>query len=109
MDMEWMMQYLTYAFMAVGVMAFVVAAIVQVIKELPGLQKIPTSAVALAVSALLCPAAVVTACQYLNIAVRWYYVFASLIAAFMVYLVATGGWERVTAIWDRTKYEVEDK
>ena len=109
MNMEWMMQYLTYAFMAVGVMAFIVAAIVQVIKELPGLQKIPTNAVALAVSAALCPAAVVTACQYLGLAVRWYDIFASLIAAFMVYLVATGGWDRVTAIWDRTKYDAEDK
>ncbi|RKJ46578.1 ribonuclease [bacterium 1XD8-76] len=105
MNMELMMQYITYALMAVGVLAFVVAVIVQVIKELPGLQKIPTSIVALTVSMVLCPLAMVVACQYFKIVIVWYYVFASFIAAFIVYLVATGGWERVAEIWQRTKYK----
>ncbi len=104
MNMEIMMQYVTYALMAIGVLAFLVAAIVQVIKELPGLQRVPTSLVALAVSLILCPLAVVIVCQYLNIVITWYYVFASFIAAFIVYLVATGGWERVAEMWQRTKY-----
>ena len=38
--------------MAVGVLAFLVAVIVQVIKELPWLKRIPTSVVALTVSLL---------------------------------------------------------
>ena len=104
MGMELFMQYVTYALMAIGVLAFLVAVIVQVIKELPGLQRIPTSAVALAVSLILCPLAVVVACQYFKIVIVWYYVFASFIAAFVVYLVATGGWERVAEMWQRTKY-----
>ena len=104
MNVEIMMQYITYALMAIGVLAFLVAAIVQVIKELPGLQRVPTSVVALAVSLILCPLAVIIACQYLKIVIVWYYVFASFIAAFIVYLVATGGWERVHEMWGRTKY-----
>lgn len=104
MNMELLIQYTTYMLMAVGGLAFLVAVIVQVIKELPRLQQIQTSVVALAVSMILCPLAVVIACQYFKIVIVWYYVFASLIAAFIVYLVATGGWERVTAIWKRTKY-----
>lgn len=90
--------------MAIGGLAFIVSVIVQVIKELPWLQQIQTSVVALTVSMILCPLAVVIACQYFRIAVIWYYLAASLIAAFVVYLVATGGWERVTDIWERTKY-----
>ena len=82
--------------MAVGVLAFLVAVIVQVIKELSWLKRIPTSVVALTVSLLLCPLAVV---------IVWYYVFASFIATFIVYLVATGGWERVVEMWQRTKYK----
>lgn len=105
MNMELMMQYITCALMAVGVLSFVVAVIVQVIKELPGLQKIQTSVVALAVSVILCPLAVVIACQYYKIVIAWYHVFASFITAFIVYLVATGGWERVAEIWQRTKYK----
>ena len=104
MNMEIFMQYVTYVLMAVGALAFVVAVIVQVIKELPWLQQIQTSVVALAVSMLLCPLAVVIACQYFKIVIVWYYIFASFIAAFVVYLVATGGWERVADIWQRTKY-----
>lgn len=101
---ELLMQYVTYLLMAVGGLAFLVAVIVQVIKELPRLQQIQTSVVALAVSMILCPLVVIIVCQCLKIVIVWYYVFASFIAAFIVYLVATGGWERVTAIWKRTKY-----
>ena len=104
MNMELMMQYVIYMLMVIGVLAFLVAVIVQVIKELPLLQRIPTSLVALAVSLILCPLAVVIVCQYLKIVIVWYYVFASIIAAFIVYLVATGGWERLAEMWQRTKY-----
>ena len=104
MSMELMMQYVTYALMAVGIMAFLCSAITQVIKDLPFLAEIQTSIVALVVSLILCPVSVVIACQYYKIVIEWYYIFASLIAAFIVYLVATGGWERVTEIWTRTKY-----
>lgn len=103
-NMELLMQYAAYILAAIGGLAFLVAVVVQVIKELPWLQKIQTSVVALAVSVILCPLAVVIACQYFEIVIVWYYVFASFIAAFVVYLVATGGWERITGIWERTKY-----
>lgn len=104
MNMELLMQYITYALMVVGAMAFAVSVVTQAIKEMPGLEKLPTSAVALAVSMILCPTAVVIACQYFKIVIVWYYVFASFIAAFVVHLVATGGWDRVAGIWERTKY-----
>lgn len=103
--MEILMQYVTYALIVVGVLAFVVSMITQVIKEMPGLVKLPTTVVALAVSMILCPLTVVVMCHYFRIVIVWYYVFASFIAAFIVYLVATGGWDRVTEIWDRTKYK----
>ena len=104
MNMELLIQYMTYILAVIGGLAFLVAVVVQVIKELPWLNQIQTSVVALVVSMILCPLAVVIACQYFNIVIVWYYVFASFIAAFVVYLVATGGWERVTAIWKRPKY-----
>ncbi len=101
---ETLMQLLTYLLTAVGVAAFIVSAITQVIKEMPYLKKIQTNAVALAVSLIICPVAVIVACQYFDIIITWYYIFASFIAAFIVYLVSTGGWERVTEMWNRTKY-----
>ena len=105
MNMELMMQYVTYGLMALGALYFLVAVIVQVIKELPGLNKIPTSIVALVVSVIVCQLAVVIVCQCLKIVIVWYYVTAAFIAAFVVYVIATGGWERAAEIWSRTKYK----
>ena len=104
MNMELLMQFFTYLLIAVGGLAFLTSMITQVIKEMPFLKKLPTNVVVLAVALTLCPLAVIIACQYFKIVILWYYVFASFIAAFIVYLVSTGGWERVTEMWGRTKY-----
>ena len=37
--------------------------------------------------------------------ILWYYIIGAVIAAFIVYLVATGGWEKVSEMWNRTKYK----
>ena len=104
MNMELLMQYLNYALIAIGVLAFLVSIITQVIKEMPGLKNIQTNAVALVIALIMCPLAVVILCIYLQIAIMWYYIIGSIIAAFIVYLVATGGWEKVAEMWGRTKY-----
>lgn len=105
MNTEILMQYVTYLMIAIGVLAFVTSMITQVIKEMPVLSKWPTNAVALVIAMILCPVSVVIACQYFTMVITWYYVFASFIAAFIVYLVATGGWERVHELWERAKYK----
>lgn len=108
MDVNTMMQYVTYSLALIGCLAFLVSIIVQVIKELPGLKNIPTSIVALVASLVLCPVALTVLCTYFKIVITWYYVFASFLAAFVVYLVSTGGWEKIKEIWDRTKYDKGD-
>lgn len=105
MNTEMLMQYITYALAGVGILAFFVSVVVQVIKEIPILKKIQTNVVALAVSLILTPVAVVVLCIYYGIVIEWYYVFASFLAAFIVYLVSTGCWERITEIWNRSKYK----
>lgn len=104
---ETIMQYMTGFLILVGVLAFLTSLIVQVVKELPGIKNIQTNVVALAVAAVLCIVAMLLLCTYYNVPVVWYYIVAALIAAFLVYLVATGGWEKLKAIWDRTKYKKE--
>ena len=105
MNVEMIMQYVTYALIAIGVLAFLVSVITQVIKEMPGLVNIQTNAVALVISLILCPLAVIILCIWLNIRIIWYYIIGAVIAAFIVYLVATGGWEKVSEMWNRTKYK----
>lgn len=103
--MNEIMQFVTYGLALIGVLAFMVSIVVQVIKEMPGLTKLPTSIVALAASLVLCPLAMIGLCAYYKIVITWYYVTASFLAAFIVYLVSTGGWEKVKEIWDRVKYK----
>ena len=105
MNMEVLIQYMSYILTGIGVLAFLVSAIVQTIKEMPELKKVQTNAVALITSLILTPASVIVLCTYYKIVIEWYYIFASFIAAFIVYLVSTGGWERVTEMWNRNTYK----
>lgn len=105
MELNTIMQYATYALALIGVLAFIVAVIVQVVKEMPILERIPTSAVALVVSLIMCPVTMLALLSYYKQPVTWSYMVACIVAAFIVYLVATGGWDRIREIWDRTKYK----
>lgn len=103
MDVSTIMQYVSYLLIAIGLMAFLVSAITQVIKSWPGLDKLPTQAVVIVLSLILCPAVFIALMAWLHHPIDWYTVFACIIAAFIVALVALDGWERVAEIWKRTK------
>ena len=102
---EKMHEDISYLLTGIGVLAFLVSVIVQAVKEMPVFKKIQTSVVALAVSLILTPISVIVLCNYYRIVIEWYYIFAAIVAAFIVYLVSTGGWERVASIWNRSKYK----
>ncbi len=105
MDVNVMMQYLSYLMIAIGVMAFIVSVVTQVIKSWPGLGSLPTSAVVIVLSLALCPAAFLAVMSWLGRPVVWYTVFACMVAAFVVALVSMDGWERIREIWERTGYK----
>jgi len=103
--MNEIMQYPLYLLTAIGVMAFIVSVITQVIKSWPGLEKLPTAAVVIVLSLILCPAAFMALMAWQKQPITWYMVFACMIAAFVVALVAMDGWERIKEIWERTAYK----
>lgn len=105
MDVNVIMQYVSYLMIAIGVMAFVVSVITQVIKSWPKLDQLPTSAVVIVLSLVLCPVTFVALMSYLKQPIEWYMVFACILAAFIVALVAMDGWERISEIWGRTQYK----
>ena len=105
MDVNVMMQYLSYLMIAIGVMAFIVSVVTQVIKSWPGLGSLPTSAVVIVLSLVLCPAAFLAVMSWLGRPVAWYMVFACMVVAFVVALVSMDGWERIREIWERTGYK----
>ena len=107
-DTTAIMQAASYAVMAIGGMAFLVSVITQVIKAWPGLDAIPTSAVVIVLSLVLCPVVFVAVMTCLNHPVEWYMILACILAAFIVALVAMDGWDRIAEIWNRTKADKGD-
>lgn len=105
MSIEILMQYATMVLVAIGVLAFLTSIITQVIKEMPGLSNIQTNAVALVISVMMTVLAVVILCIVFKIQLLWYYIVGAVIASFLVYMVATSGWEKVAEMWRRTKWE----
>ncbi|GAA6481396.1 hypothetical protein K250101E9_41590 [Enterocloster aldenensis] len=105
MDINVMMQYMSYLLVAVGLMAFLVSVITQVIKAWPGLDKLPTSAVVIVLSLVLCPVALIALMAWQKQPVTWWMIFGCMIAAFVVALVSMDGWERLKEIWGRTGYK----
>ena len=105
MEMNTIMQWVSYLLIAIGVMAFVVSVITQVIKSWPGLDKLPTAAVVIVLSLVLCPISMIALMEWMGQTVTWYMCFACMIAAFVVALVAMDGWDRVNEIWGRTQHK----
>ena len=107
MEVQNLIQYVSYLLIAIGIMAFLVSAITQVIKSWPGLDSLPTSVVEIVLSLILCPVIFIALMSYLKQPIEWYMLVACFLAAFMVALVAMDGWERVREIWNRSKYNKE--
>ena len=105
MDVTSLMQYVSYALIAIGGMAFLVSVFTQVIKSWPGLDRLPTSAVVIVLSLALCPAVLVAVMEWMGQPIEWYMIFACILAAFIVALVSMDGWERLKEIWERTGYK----
>lgn len=107
MEVQNLIQNVSYLLTAIGIMAFLVSAITQVIKSWPGLDVLPTSVVVIVLSLILCPVIFIALMSYLKQPIEWYMLVACFLAAFMVALVAMDGWERVREIWNRSKYNKE--
>ena len=99
------LEYFTEIVTVLGMLAFLTSAIVQVLKEQPILKNVPTSLTALVVSEVVTIMALMSYCAQTVTILRWYYVFSAVVVGFLVYLIATGGWEKLADIWKRTQYK----
>lgn len=82
----------------VGVMAFLVSVITEVLKKLEWVDRMPTALVVILLSLIVCPVGVLALAACFKVPVDGFVLFASFIAAFFVALVAMDGWERVTEL-----------
>lgn len=85
-----------------GLLAFLVSCITEVLKAWKWLdKKIPSALLVTGLSLAICPAALLGMMSYAKQPITWYEVFASFLAAFIVALVSMNGWEHVTDLAKR--------
>ena len=78
----------------IGVMAFIVSIITEALKKWTWFdKKVPTALTVIILSLILCPVCLLGLAAYYGVAIEWFMVFASFIAAFIVALVSMDGWE----------------
>lgn len=84
-----------------GVLAFAVSLIVEVLKELPGVKKIPTKAFVIITSLVVTVVALLIYVAYAGIPLLWYYVVLAVFAAFVVAYISMYGWDTLKELKDR--------
>jgi len=85
----------------VGILAVVLSFVVEGIKDLPGLRKLPTKLVVYVTAWILTPLAYMALCAWMKRPIDWYMVFANIIAAFAIAKVAMNGWDDAVEIVKR--------
>ena len=89
-------------FMAfIGACAFAVSIVVEGLKSIEAVNRIPTKLTCYIVALILTPVAFVALMAYLHKPVEWFSVFASFLAAFVVAKVSMGGWDDVMELMDK--------
>ena len=81
--MEALFANMTLILAVIGILAFCVSVITQVIKNVGFLSKIPTDALVLVLSIGITVAAFVAYMQYIHMTILWYMILAAIMAGFM--------------------------
>ena len=84
-----------------GALAFAVSLIVEVLKELPGIKKIPTKLLVIIISLIVTVVALFAYSAMQGITVLWYYVVLAVFAAFVVAYISMYGWDTLKELKDR--------
>lgn len=84
-----------------GALAFMVSLITELLKDMPGIKKVPTKAFVILVSLIVTVAALLIYVAYARVILLWYYVVLAVFAAFVVAYIAMYGWDTLKEIKDR--------
>lgn len=99
------MEKLSMLITIIGVLVFVVSIITQIIKDVPGVKKIPTCIIVILLSIGLTVASFIAYAQTTAFVITWYWITASVIVGFIVAFVSMYGWDKLNDLWNRSKKE----
>lgn len=92
---------LAFVMAFIGICAFVTSLVVECLKCVSRINRLPTKLVCYEVAAALTTPAFVAMMAWMSQAVEWYMVFASFLASFVVAKVSMSGWDDVTELYRR--------
>jgi len=87
----------------IGGLSFIVTVIIEVIKNVKFLEKVPTQLVTIIVSILICTIGYIAYASYSGMLITWYYIFAAFISSFVVSYVSMFGFDTLKELYDRFK------
>ena len=105
--MQTLIANVTIILAVIGALAFIVSVITQVIKGIGIFNKVPTDVLVFVLSIGITVIAFIAYMQYIQMAILWYMILASVIAGFVVAFVAMYGWEKLSELWKRFGKDVK--
>lgn len=105
--MQTLIANMTIILAVIGSLAFIVSVITQVIKGIGIFNKVPTDVLVFVLSIGITVIAFIAYMQYIQMAILWYMILASVIAGFVVAFVAMYGWEKLSELWKRFGKDVK--
>lgn len=86
---------------AIATGAFIVSLIIQLIKDLPLLKKVPTQLVVIILSIIISEIAYGSFTAINHTTAQWYMVIAAMLAGFIIAYIAMYGFDNLKKLWDR--------
>lgn len=94
-------QALAFIMAFVGICAFVTSLVVEFLKCVPGVGRLPTKLVCYVVAIVITTPVFIAMMAWMSQAVEWYMVFAAFLASFIVAKVSMSGWDDVAELYRR--------
>ena len=98
-----MSEIVTIGLTVIGLLAFVVSVITELIKDVGKLWKVPTDLVVIILSVVVSVLALLGYNTYAARAFIWYEIVGSVFGGFIVAFVSMYGWERLSDLYSRFK------
>lgn len=99
-------QIVPYALCLIGVLAFMVSIVTQVLKGV--FKSLPTDILVFVLSIGITIIVFVAAMQYSQQTIVWYMILAAIMAGFVVAFIAMYGWEKFSELWKRFGRNVKE-
>ena len=99
--METLLTNMSMILLVAAAICTLVSIITEFTKEIGILNRIPTDLQVLVLSIIICTIVFFAYIAYAKISFVWYYLVATIFAAFVIAIICTKGWDYLIGIWKR--------